>query len=161
MIDSFRDKCAESGRGEGALNGSLCKAFTEFEKCVMSTAIHSPTLSKHLSGLCWIASWRFKRARPNPSANEIDSACISNVASLRSRLKTALPGWRRRFSGSMYVSTKKTINKYLAYIRACQTTLQVDQVILLSQIKLTVDELRDMRSPGVLQSSAPVILCVL
>ena len=34
MIKRFRDKCVESGRGEGMLSSSLCDAFAELEECV-------------------------------------------------------------------------------------------------------------------------------
>ena len=36
MIKKFRDKCEESGRGDGMLNGSLREAFAELEECVLS-----------------------------------------------------------------------------------------------------------------------------
>ena len=34
MIKRFRDKCVESGRGDGVLSSSLRDAFAELEECV-------------------------------------------------------------------------------------------------------------------------------
>ena len=62
MIKRFRHKCVESGRGEGALNGSLRDAFAEIAEEFTSTFPATVIAS-------WrdmIAAWQRDHTNPNP-----------------------------------------------------------------------------------------------
>ncbi|KZV74287.1 hypothetical protein PENSPDRAFT_732378, partial [Peniophora sp. CONT] len=120
LIEKFRDKCVESGKGEGMLDGSLREAFAELESIVLECII---VLQK-----CKVES---KRTRDRLRLYLKRSALSKSVKDCSAKMEKAL----QRFN----------------------TTLQVDQVVLLEHLQHSIDELREARPSNMLQIATPHI----
>ncbi|VDB87004.1 unnamed protein product [Peniophora sp. CBMAI 1063] len=120
MVERFRDKCIESGRGEGALNTSLRDAFSELEEIVLECIL---TLQK----------------------------CKVDPKRKRDRVRLYLK------RSDLAKSVKECSSKLAKAVQQFNTTLQVDQVIILEDMRLTLNNIRETQTSGVSQVKTPVV----
>ncbi|KZV59695.1 hypothetical protein PENSPDRAFT_672177 [Peniophora sp. CONT] len=123
LINAFREKCNESGRGDGLLNGSLCKEFAKLERVVLECIL---TLQK-----CKVGSKR-KRDR------------------VRLYLKRS----------ELAKSVKECSSKMGKALQQFNTSLQVDQVILLQDMRLTLNKIYEAQTSNAMQAVSPAVPCV-
>ncbi|KZV67550.1 hypothetical protein PENSPDRAFT_48162 [Peniophora sp. CONT] len=115
LIDGFREKCNESGRGDAVLDASFCDAFAKLERIVFECII---TLQ-----MCKVNSER-KRDRVR-------------IYFERSKLAD---------------SVKECSSKMGKALQQFNTMLQAGQVVILEDLRLAINELRDAQSSSIQQS---------
>ncbi|VDB87005.1 unnamed protein product [Peniophora sp. CBMAI 1063] len=120
IIERFRARCTESGKGDSVLSSSLRDAFTELEEIVLECIL---TLQK-----CKVDS---KRKRDRIRLYLMRSELTKSIKACSSRMSKA--------------------------VQYFNTTLQVDQSILLEDIHSTIKEMHQAQTPGVLRTVIPAL----